>query len=66
MIEPLQGEGGVRPGDLEYFLKLRKICDDNNILLIFDEVQVGIGRTGKLWGYENLGVEPVILTSAKG
>lgn len=66
MIEPLQGEGGVRPGELEYFLKLRKICDDNNILLVFDEVQVGIGRTGKLWGYENLGVEPDILTSAKG
>jgi acetylornithine aminotransferase len=66
MIEPLQGEGGVRPGDLEYFLKLRKICDENNILLIFDEVQVGIGRSGKLWGYENLGIEPDILTSAKG
>ena len=66
MIEPLQGEGGVRPGDLEYFLKLRKICDENNILLVFDEVQVGVGRSGKLWGYEKLGVEPDILTSAKG
>lgn len=66
MIEPLQGEGGVRPGDLEYFLKLRKICDDNKILLVFDEVQVGIGRSGQLWGYENLGIEPDILTSAKG
>ncbi|VEP12529.1 Acetylornithine aminotransferase [Hyella patelloides LEGE 07179] len=66
MIEPLQGEGGVRPGDLPYFLRLRKICDENNILLVFDEVQVGIGRTGKLWGYENLGVEPDIFTSAKG
>lgn len=66
MIEPLQGEGGVRPGDLEYFLKLRKICNENQILLVFDEVQVGIGRSGKLWGYENLGVEPDILTSAKG
>ncbi|MEM8722837.1 MAG: aspartate aminotransferase family protein [Cyanobacteria bacterium P01_G01_bin.39] len=66
MIEPLQGEGGVRPGDLEYFLKLRKLCDDNGILLVFDEVQVGIGRSGKLWGYENLGVEPDIMTSAKG
>lgn len=66
MIEPLQGEGGVRPGDLEYFLKLRKICDENNILLVFDEVQVGVGRSGKLWGYENLGIEPDILTSAKG
>lgn len=66
MIEPLQGEGGVRPGELEYFLKLRKICDENNILLVFDEVQVGVGRSGKLWGYEQLGVEPDILTSAKG
>ena len=66
MIEPLQGEGGVRPGELEYFLRLRKICDENNILLVFDEVQVGIGRTGKLWGYENLGIEPDIFTSAKG
>ena len=66
MIEPLQGEGGVRPGDLNYFLKLRKICDDNNIILVFDEVQVGVGRSGKLWGYERLGVEPDILTSAKG
>ncbi len=66
MLEPLQGEGGVRPGELEYFLKLRKICDENSILLVFDEVQVGVGRTGKLWGYENLGVEPDIFTSAKG
>jgi acetylornithine aminotransferase len=66
MIEPLQGEGGVHPGELEYFLRLRKICDENNILLIFDEVQVGIGRSGKLWGYEKLGIEPDILTSAKG
>ncbi|WP_267383654.1 aspartate aminotransferase family protein [Cyanobacterium sp. uoEpiScrs1] len=66
MLEPLQGEGGVRPGDLEYFLKLRKICDEKNILLVFDEVQIGVGRSGKLWGYEHLGVEPDILTSAKG
>jgi acetylornithine aminotransferase len=66
MLEPLQGEGGVRPGELEYFLRLRKICDENSILLVFDEVQVGVGRTGKLWGYENLGVEPDIFTSAKG
>ncbi len=66
MLEPLQGEGGVRPGDLEYFLRLRKICDENDILLVFDEVQVGVGRSGKLWGYEHLGVEPDIFTSAKG
>jgi acetylornithine/N-succinyldiaminopimelate aminotransferase len=66
IIEPLQGEGGVRPGDPEYFQHLRKICDENQILLVFDEVQVGMGRSGKLWGYEHLGVEPDILTSAKG
>jgi len=66
MIETLQGEGGIHPGDLEYFLRLRKICDQRGILLISDEVQVGMGRTGKLWGYENLGIEPDIITSAKG
>jgi len=66
LIEPLQGEGGVRPGDVEYFQKLRQICDDTGILLMFDEVQVGMGRSGKLWGYEYLGVEPDIFTSAKG
>lgn len=66
MLEPLQGEGGVRPGNLDYFLRLRKICDDTGILLVFDEVQVGVGRTGKFWGYENLGIEPDIFTSAKG
>lgn len=66
MLEPLQGEGGVRPGDLDYFLRLRKICDENGILLVFDEVQTGVGRTGKLWGHENLGIEPDIFTSAKG
>ena len=66
MLEPLQGEGGVRPGDLDYFKRVREICDQNDILLVFDEVQVGVGRTGTLWGYENLGVEPDIFTSAKG
>jgi acetylornithine/N-succinyldiaminopimelate aminotransferase len=66
LIEPLQGEGGVRPGDVSYFRKLRQICDETGVLLIFDEVQVGMGRSGKLWGYEHLGVEPDILTSAKG
>ena len=66
LIEPLQGEGGVRPGDVAYFQRLRQICDETGILLIFDEVQVGMGRSGKLWGYEHLGVEPDIFTSAKG
>ncbi|GAA6615983.1 aspartate aminotransferase family protein [Scytonema sp. NUACC26] len=66
LLEPLQGEGGVRPGDIAYFRKLREICDEIGILLIFDEVQVGMGRSGNLWGYEHLGVEPDIFTSAKG
>lgn len=66
MLEALQGEGGVRPGNIEYFQRVRQICDQKGILLILDEVQVGVGRSGKLWGYENLGIEPDIFTSAKG
>jgi acetylornithine/N-succinyldiaminopimelate aminotransferase len=66
LLEPLQGEGGVRPGDVSYFQKVRQLCDDKGILLMLDEVQVGIGRSGQLWGYENLGIEPDIFTSAKG
>jgi acetylornithine aminotransferase len=66
LLEPLQGEGGVRPGDRAYFQRVREICDEKGILLILDEVQAGMGRTGKLWGYENLGIEPDIFTSAKG
>jgi len=66
MLEALQGEGGVRPGEAAYFQRIREICDQKGILLILDEVQVGMGRTGKYWGYENLGIEPDIFTSAKG
>ncbi|NJK39088.1 MAG: aspartate aminotransferase family protein [Oscillatoriales cyanobacterium RM1_1_9] len=66
MLEALQGEGGVRPGAVDYFQRIRQICDQRQILLILDEVQVGMGRSGKLWGYENLGIEPDIFTSAKG
>jgi acetylornithine/N-succinyldiaminopimelate aminotransferase len=66
LLESLQGEGGVRPGDRGYFQRIREICDRNNILLILDEVQVGMGRSGKMWGYENLGIQPDIFTSAKG
>jgi acetylornithine aminotransferase len=66
LLEGLQGEGGIRPGDRDYFQRIREICDETGILLILDEVQVGMGRTGKLWGYENLGIEPDIFTSAKG
>jgi acetylornithine/N-succinyldiaminopimelate aminotransferase len=66
MLEALQGEGGVCPGDRAYFQRVRELCDEKGILLILDEVQVGMGRTGTLWGYENLGIEPDIFTSAKG
>ncbi|MFE1746768.1 aspartate aminotransferase family protein [Coleofasciculus sp. H7-2] len=66
MLEALQGEGGVRPGEVEYFQQVRQLCDETGILLILDEVQVGMGRSGKFWGYENLGIEPDIFTSAKG
>ena len=66
LLEPLQGEGGVTPGEVEYFQQVRQLCDEKGILLILDEVQVGMGRTGKMWGYENLGIEPDIFTSAKG
>ncbi|MCM1983452.1 aspartate aminotransferase family protein [Lyngbya confervoides BDU141951] len=66
LLEPLQGEGGVNPGDRDYFQALRKLCDQNQMLLILDEVQTGMGRTGQYWGYENLGIEPDIFTLAKG
>ncbi|WP_159791066.1 aspartate aminotransferase family protein [Sodalinema gerasimenkoae] len=66
LLEALQGEGGVRPGDVAFFQRVRQLCDEKGILLILDEVQVGVGRTGKIWGYENLGIEPDIFTSAKG
>ena len=66
MVEPVQGEGGVRVVDRETLGKLRKICDDNGLVLIFDEVQTGIGRLGTLFAYQTLGVTPDILTSAKG
>ena len=66
LIEPIQGEGGVIPGDKKFFQQLREICDQKNSLLIFDEVQSGVGRTGKMWGYENLEIEPDGFTLAKG
>ena len=66
LLEALQGEGGVNPGNVQYFKQVRQLCDQHKILLIMDEVQVGVGRTGKLWGYENLGIEPDVFTVAKG
>ncbi|MGM0502346.1 MAG: aspartate aminotransferase family protein [Bacillota bacterium] len=65
MVEPIQGEGGVNPASREYLEGLREICDANDILLIFDEVQTGIGRTGSLFAYQNYQVEPDIFTAAK-
>lgn len=66
LLEPLQGEGGVRPGAIHYFQRVRELCHQTGILLILDEVQVGMGRSGNLWGYETLKIEPDILTLAKG
>jgi acetylornithine aminotransferase len=66
MLEPLQGEGGVTPGAKDFFAVARRLCDQHDAALIFDEVQTGMGRTGKLWAYEHLGVEPDIFTAAKG
>ena len=65
MIEPIQGEGGVRCPDSNYFKAVRKICDDAGVLLILDEIQTGMGRTGKLFAYEHFGIEPDIMTLAK-
>lgn len=66
VIEPIQGEGGYVIPPPDFFIQLRSICDRYGILLIADEVQAGIGRTGKWWSIQNFGVEPDIVTSAKG
>jgi acetylornithine/N-succinyldiaminopimelate aminotransferase len=65
MMEALQGEGGIIPGDKKFFAKVRSICDETGALMMCDEVQVGMGRSGRLWGYQNLDVEPDVFTSAK-
>ena len=65
MMEPVQGESGVYPADADYVKAVRKLCDDKGLLLIFDEIQTGLGRTGKLFGYQHYGVEPDIFTLAK-
>lgn len=66
LIEPVQGEGGIRPTPPGFLKELRKLCDDNGLLLIFDEVQCGVGRTGKLFAYEWSGITPDIMAVAKG
>ncbi|MCA9953119.1 MAG: acetylornithine transaminase [Anaerolineales bacterium] len=65
IVEPIQGEGGVNPATPEFLQGLRAACDAHNALLIFDEVQCGLGRTGTLWGYEQFGITPDIMTLAK-
>jgi acetylornithine/succinyldiaminopimelate/putrescine aminotransferase len=65
MIEPIQGEGGIRVANDEYLISLRKLCDDKRILLIFDEIQCGLGRTGHLFAYQGYQVVPDIITIAK-
>lgn len=65
VLEPIQGEGGVLPGQLEYLQGARKLCDEHNALLVFDEVQSGMGRSGHLFAYMHYGVTPDILSSAK-
>ena len=66
LVEPVQGEGGVRPAGAEFMQGLRRLCDDKDLMLVLDEVQCGVGRTGKLYAYEHYGIEPDILASAKG
>lgn len=66
LLEPIQGESGIHPADKEYLQKVRNLCDEKDLLLIFDEVQCGVGRTGELCAYQYYGVEPDVLTFAKG
>ena len=66
LIEPIQGEGGVRPVPTEYLREMRRLCDEHGILLILDEVQTGVGRTGKLFAHEWAGITPDIMAVAKG
>ncbi|MCD6188135.1 MAG: aspartate aminotransferase family protein [Desulfuromusa sp.] len=65
MLEPIQGEGGINIPPAGYLQAVRELCDQNELLLIFDEVQVGLGRTGKLFAYQHDGVEPDVMTLAK-
>lgn len=66
LIEPVQGEGGIREASKEFIRQLRALADEHGLLLIFDEVQSGVGRTGHLYAYQDLGIEPDILATAKG
>ena len=65
VLEPIQGEGGILPANPEFLQGVRELCDQHNALLVFDEIQTGMGRTGELYAYMGMGVTPDILTSAK-
>ena len=66
LVEPIQGEGGIRPAEIEYLKGLRQTADEFGLLLIFDEVQTGMGRTGTLWAHEWADVTPDVMAAAKG
>jgi acetylornithine/N-succinyldiaminopimelate aminotransferase len=66
LLEPIQGEGGIRPASHEFIAGLRAACDEKDLMLVFDEVQCGVARTGTLYAYEQYGIEPDIMASAKG
>ena len=66
LIEPIQGEGGYPPDPSEMLAAARDACDEHGAMLIFDEIQCGMGRTGDWWGWEESGVEPDAMTVAKG
>src|SRR3712207_3441103 len=66
LVEPIQGEGGVRPASLQFLRDLRAACDEYGLLLALDEVQSGMGRSGKLWAHQWAGIEPDVMSSAKG
>ncbi|MDE2562070.1 MAG: aspartate aminotransferase family protein [Sphingomonadales bacterium] len=66
LVEPIQGEGGVRAASDEFLQGLRQLCDERDLMLVFDEVQCGVARTGTLYAYEQYGIEPDIMATAKG
>src|SRR5690606_13882138 len=66
LVEPVQGEGGIRPASREFLQGLRALCDEHDLLLVLDEVQCGVARSGTLFAHEQYGITPDIMASAKG
>jgi acetylornithine/N-succinyldiaminopimelate aminotransferase len=65
LLEPVQGEGGVQPADAAFLQGVRRLCDERGVLLMLDEIQTGLGRTGRWWGFEHAGIRPDVVTMAK-